>query len=141
MKNRSTKLGKDTGQSKKPPRLNHDRNRASRPGFTRYVALADVVRGTPASVPATPQSRPSSPDCRDRSHPHWSTGCNPTKSHVRSIRAGSCRGCDTACPARWHKGRGRGRPLDWLHRLRHSPEEVLAAASHSRLASTLPILP
>src|SRR6266702_6997496 len=54
----------------------------------------------PASVPAPPQARPSSPDCRDLSHPHWSTGCNPTKSHVQSIRAGSCRGCDTACPCR-----------------------------------------
>src|SRR5262245_58448464 len=94
----------------------------------------------PASVPAPPQTSPSSPDCRDRSHPHWSTGCSPTKSHVRFIRAGSCRGCERACPPHWHKGKGRGRPWDWLHRLRSNPEEVPAAASRPRLASTLATL-
>src|SRR6516162_10402786 len=61
----------------------------------------------PASVPAPQQARPSSPDCTDRSHPHWSAGCSPMKSHDRSTLAGSCHGCDTAYPCRRRKGTSR----------------------------------
>jgi hypothetical protein len=91
------------------------------------------------SVPAPLQSRPFSPDCRDRSHPHWSTECNPTKSHVRSIRAGSCRGCDRAYPGRLSRGKGHANPSDWLHR--PPPWPFFLAADCGHTGPSLSILP
>src|SRR6516165_2087711 len=95
----------------------------------------------PASVPAPQQARPSSPDCTDRSHPHWSAGCSPMKSHDRSTLAGSCHGCDTAYPCRRRKGTSRAHPSDCAHRLRHSSEAGRAGASHPRSASIPATLP
>src|SRR6516162_11193713 len=104
------------------------------PSLGRYYQ--PMRRGrTPASVPAPQQARPSSLGCRDQSHPHWSSGCNPTKSHVRYTPAGSCRGCGTACPYRQRKGTSLTNPLDCAHRLRHSSEAGRAGASHPRSAS------
>src|SRR5262249_11110863 len=85
--------------------------------------------------------RPSSPDCTDRSHPHWSAGCSPTKSLVRYTPAGSCHGCDTAYPCRRRKGTSRANPSDYAHRLRHSSEAGRAGVSHPQSGSNPAILP
>src|SRR5262249_45118855 len=95
----------------------------------------------PAWGQAPPQSSRSSLGCRDQSHPHWSSECNPKKSHVRYTPAGSCHGCGTACPYRQRKGIALAHPLDCAHRLRHSSEAGRAAASRPRSASILAILP
>src|SRR6516164_1291259 len=114
--------------------------RSFSPSLGRYYQ--PMRRGrAPASVPAPQQARPSSLGCRDQSHPHWSSGCNPTKSHVRYTPAGSCRGCGTACPYRQRKGTSLANPLDCAHRLRHSSEADRAGASHPRSASIPATLP
>jgi len=88
------------------------------------------VRNDGHPVTAPPQSRRSSLGCRDRSHPHWSYGCGPRKSHVRCIRADWCRGCGTACRCRQREGTGRA-PLLILSRRPSRPFLLAANRGHA----------